>query len=263
LGAKIVIAHGVTHGEGIQMHDDKPFTVVGILAPTGTPLDRAVYITLEGLEALHIDWKDGAAPTRETTIPASQIKKEDIKIQAITAFFVGAHSRIQTLRLQRAINEYKEEPLLAIIPGVTLSELWQGLSYVEGVLKIISCMVIVVGFMAMLIALTTTLNERRREMSILRALGANRQQILGLIVFESGLLTLLGILLGALISVGGVALLRPWIENEFGLYLVGPIFTSVEWIYLACTFIGGVAIGFVPAVRAMKLALKDGLSARI
>ena len=124
-------------------------------------------------------------------------------------------------------------------------------------------MVVGVGFMAMLIALTTTLNERRREMAILRSLGAHTQQIMMLLVFESALLTLLGIAGGVLFSVGGIALLAPWIENEFGLYLVGPALTQKEMLYLLMTFFGGVLIGFVPAFRAMKSALKDGLSVNL
>lgn len=262
LGEKIVIAHGVTKGEGLLLHDDKPFAVTGILAKTGTPLDRAVYVSLEGLEALHIDWTDGAAPTAEKAIAAETLKKENLKVHSITAFFVGAKSRIDTLRLQREINIYSGEPLLAIIPGATLSELWQGLSYVEGVLKLISFLVVGVGFVAMLIALTTSLNERRREMAILRAVGANSYHIVGLLVFESFLLTGMGILIGVGISITGVMLLKPWLESSFGLYLVGPAFTETEAMYLVLTLVGGTLIGLVPALRAQKQALKDGLSVK-
>lgn len=263
LGDRIIVSHGVTKGEGIQNHDDKPFVVSGIMKATGTPLDRAVYMPLEGMEALHVDWQGGAAPTVDKMIPRDQLSKEKLKVHTITAFFVGAKSRIETLKLQREINNYKEEPLLAIIPGVTLSELWNGLSYVEGVLRMISWMVVVVGLMAMLIALTTTLNERRREMAILRAVGAQSSQIVGLLVFESTLLTALGIILGVVLSVGLVAILKPWIETEFGLYLVGPWFTQRELIYLGITLVGGTLIGLIPALRAQNLALKDGLSVKL
>ncbi|WP_413944803.1 ABC transporter permease [Bdellovibrio sp. HCB-162] len=263
LGDRIVVAHGVTKGEGIQNHEDKPFVVSGIMKPTGTPLDRAVYMSLEGMEALHVDWQEGAAPTADKMIPREQLTKEKLKVHSITAFFIGAKSRIETLRLQREINNYKEEPLLAIIPGVTLSELWNGLSYVEGVLRMISWMVVVVGLMAMLISLTTTLNERRREMAILRSVGAQSSQIVGLLVFESALLTALGVVLGVVLSVGLVAILKPWIETEFGLYLVGPWFTQRELIYMVITLIGGTLIGLIPALRAQNLALKDGLSVKL
>jgi putative ABC transport system permease protein len=263
LGDRIVIAHGVTKDEGVLKHDDRPFVIVGIMKPTGTPLDRAVYISLEGMEALHIDWESGSAPARDKMTPNAQIKKENIKVGSITSFFVGAKSRIETLRLQREINNYSGEPLLAIIPGVTLSELWNGLGYVEGVLKIISWMVVLVGFMAMLIALTTTLNERRREMAILRAVGASPGKILGLLVFESALLTALGIIFGVLFSAVLLFALKPWLETEFGLYLVGAFITPREMLYILITFIGGILAGLIPALRAQKLSLKDGLSMRL
>lgn len=263
LGDRVVIAHGVTHGEGILKHDDKPFHIVGILKPTGTPVDRALYISLEAMEAIHMDWQNGAPPRPDQVTPADQIKPENIKIKTITAFFLRTKSRIETLRLQREINDYKEEPLLAIIPGVTLSELWHNLSYVEQVLKIISWMVILVGFMAMLIALTTTLNERRREMAILRSIGASQSQIMALLVFESTLLTLAGILLGIVLSSALIFVLGPWLANEFGLYITGPLLTGGEWIYLGITLAGGILIGFVPAIRALRAALKDGLSVKV
>jgi len=226
-------------------------------------LDRTVYISLEGMEALHIDWQNGGMPSREKMIPAADIKKENLKIHAITAFFVGTKSRLDVLKLQRQINDYKEEPLMAIIPGVALSELWTGLSYAENVLGIISWMVILVGFMAMLIALTTTLNERRREMAILRAVGARSTKILSLLIFESTLLTLLGIFFGILLSVSLMAILKPWIETEFGLYLAGPFITQKEALYLLFTFLGGSFIGLIPALRAQSLSLKDGLSVKL
>lgn len=262
VGDEIVIAHGVTKGEGIQKHDDKPFKIVGIMQPTGTPLDRAVYVSLLSLEAVHIDWSTGAAPTPDQVITKDQIKADDLKVQTITAFFLRTKSRIETLRLQREINTYKEEPLLAIIPGVVLSELWNGLGYVEKILKIISWMVIAVGLSSMLIALMTTLNERRREMAILRAIGAGLNQITFLLVLESFILTFTGVLLGAAGSVAIVLGLGPWLESEFGLYLVGPLFTSTELIYLLVTLVLGFLIGLVPALQAQNQALKDGLTVK-
>lgn len=263
LGSRIVISHGVTKTEGVLHHEEKPFVVAGIMNPTGTPLDRAVYMSLEGMEALHLDWQEGAVPDPNKVIPKEKVSASDVKVHTITAFFLGAKSRADTLRLQRQINNFKEEPLLAIIPGVVLSELWQGISYVEGVLRGISWMVVIVGFLGMLIALTTTLNERRREMAILRAVGAKSSQIVGLLVFESALLTSLGVVLGVVSSYVLMAILGPWAEREFGFYLAGPSFTQKELIYVFVTLTGGTLIGLIPALRAQRLALKDGLSIKI
>jgi putative ABC transport system permease protein len=262
LGQKVVIAHGVTHGEGILLHSDKPFTVSGILKPTGTALDTSLYISLYGMEAVHMDWKNGAAPTKETEIPQDKIKMSDIHIGQITAFFLRTKSRIDTLGLQRRINDYEAEPLLAIIPGVTLADLWRSLGYIEQALKMISWMVVAVGLVAMLIALLTGLNERRREMAILRSIGAGPSRITALLVFESFLLTLTGIAVGVGMELSGFFLLKDWLENTFGLYITGEVFTSQEFFYIGITLVAGVLIGLIPALRASKLALKDGLSVR-
>ncbi len=263
LGQKVVIAHGVTRGEGVQLHDDKPFAVVGIMKPTGTALDQSLYISLYGIEAIHMDWQNGAAPTKEKSISADVIKKENIHFEQLTAFFLRTKSRIDTLKLQREINTFKTEPLLAIIPGATLSELWRSLGFVEQALKMISWMVVSVGLVAMLIALLTGLNERRREMSILRSIGATPIQITGLLVFESACLTFAGVVMGTILELGGFFILRNWLENQFGFYLVGAALSASDLIYLAITFSLGLLIGLIPAIRASKMALKDGLSVKI
>lgn len=262
LGDQVTVAHGVTRGEGIQKHDDKPFRVVGIMKNTGTALDQSLYITLAGMEAIHIDWQSGAAPTKDKMIGPDQIKAADLKVHQITSFFLRTKSRIETLRLQREINTFKDEPLMAIIPGATLSELWRGLGFVEQALKMISWMVISVGLVAMLIALLTGLNERRREMAILRSIGAGPGRITMLLVFEGATLTLIGILFGTCIELSGFSLLRDWLEAQFGLYLVGDALTRTDFIYLAITWGLGILIGLIPAVRASRLALKDGLSVK-
>jgi putative ABC transport system permease protein len=263
LGDRIVITHGITRGVGIMEHSDKPFTVVGILRPTRTPVDQAVYITLEGMEAIHIDWQQGAPPLKGQEIPPERITKEAIKIGQITAFFLRTRSRIQTLALQRQINTFPEEPLMAIIPGVALSELWNGISYGEQVLKVVALFVVIVGLMGMLMALYTSLNERRREIAILRAIGVGPAGIVFLLVIESGLLTLVGSLLGIGLLYTLVLLLQPLVEQQFGLQIPIGALSRAEYIYIAGVVLAGVIIGFVPAWKAYRNALTDGLCVRV
>jgi putative ABC transport system permease protein len=263
LGDRIIITHGITRGVGIMEHSDKPFTVVGILRPTRTPVDQAVYITLEGMEAIHIDWQQGAPPLKGQEIPAERIKKEEIKIGQITAFFLRTKSRIQTLALQRQINTFPEEPLMAVIPGVALSELWNGISYGEQVLKVVALFVVIVGLVGMLMALYTSLNERRREIAILRAIGVGPAGIIFLLVLESGLLTLVGTVLGIGLLYGLVVLLQPVVEQQFGLHIPIEALTTTEYTYVAGVLFAGVIIGFVPAWKAYRNALTDGLCVRI
>ena len=242
------------------MHVDKPFQVVGILNATGTAIDQSLYVTLEGLEALHIDWKDGAAPTEATQIPAEQIRKEDLQIRQITAFFLKTKSRIETLRLQREINTYTQEALLAIIPGATLSELWRGLSQIDNILKFVSWLVFIVGLAAMISTLLASLDSRKREMAIFRALGANIKHLFSFMLLESFIIVLTGAFLGLALELLLFFSLSGWLETEFGLYLTGSPVSLTDFVYLGLTIAIGLFAGCIPALIAARRSLKQGLN---
>jgi len=262
LGDRVVIAHGVS-STAIQQHDDKPFTVVGILKRTATPVDRSVYISLYGMEAIHVDWQDGGPPMIGEEIPAAKIKKETLEIKQITSFLLRTKSRIDTLRLQREISTYTDEPLQAIIPGVALAELWRSIGYAEDALRVVSLFVLIVGLLGMLVSLYTSLNERRREMAILRAIGAGPAKIISLLVLESGLLAFAGAALGVAIVYGLSFATQGIVERTFGLYLPINPPTQAGWIFLGAVAVAGLLIGFVPAFKAYRNALSDGLSVRL
>ena len=263
LGSKVIVAHGVTSGPAIQKHDDKPFTVIGIMKPTGTPLDRALYVSLEAMEAIHIDWQSGSAPSVDKQIKPEDLTLEMLKPRNITSFFVRLKSRLDILRTQRWVNEYKEEPLLAVIPGVVLSELWNSLSTIDKVLKALSFLVMLVGLISMLIAIMTSLNERRREMAILRALGASLKNISGLIVFETLLLSSSAVVIACLVKVLLEFSLGSWVQSNYGLYLQDPLFSGVEISYIALMVASSLLVSLIPALRAMRSALKDGLTSHV
>ena len=258
---KIVIAHGAGATSFVE-HDDKPFTVTGILRKTGTPVDRTVHVSLEGIEAIHIDWQSGARiPGR--TISAEQALRMDLQPKSITAFMVGLKSRVATFRVQREINEYVEEPLLAILPGVTLQQLWELIRVVEIALLAVSICVVGAGLIGMLTSILTSLNERRREMAILRAIGARPWHILFLLVSESALLALTGVLLGMGIIIGSTAALAPMLEQRFGIFLELQWPGSFEWIIAALVVCAALVVSLWPAVRAYRNALADGLTIRL
>ncbi len=262
LGDKIALAHGVAE-VAFQNHDDKPFKVVGILGKTATPIDRSIYTTLEGMEAIHLDWTDGAPPMDGQGVSADKIMGQKLEIKAITAFLLGAKSRIDALRLQRMVNDYNDEPLMAIIPGVALSELWEGISYAEDGLRVVSGFVVVVGLMGMLISIYNSLNERRREMAVLRSVGAGPRLIFTLMIAESTLLTGIGSALGVLSMYLLILVIQPIIEQNFGLFIPVKPLSSLEWGYLGLIFCFGIVLGIVPASRAYRNSLSDGLTIRI
>jgi putative ABC transport system permease protein len=261
LGQSIVIAHGA--GEvSFALHDDKPFRVVGILARTGTPVDQTVHVSLAGIEAIHADWQ-GGAPTPGLRLSAEQVRLLDLTPKTITAFLVGLKSKIAIFRVQREINAFADEPLLAILPGLTLQQLWDLLGVAENILLAVSGMVVLVGLTVMLTALLTGLNERRREMAILRAVGARPRQIFSLVLGESLALALCGATLGVLLLQGGLLLAGPLLETRLGLSIAGWPPSPHEWILLIAVLGSSLVAGLFPAWQAYRYSLTDGMTIRI
>ncbi|WP_419938252.1 ABC transporter permease [Candidatus Palauibacter sp.] len=275
LGDEIAVTHGL--GEvGFLNHDHMPFTVVGVLARTFTPVDRAIYVTLEGMEAIH--WEDGAPPPSDDehaheeaeATPADDghaheedVSIEDVEVTQVTSFFVGTTNRRDVLQLQREINDFEGEPMMAVIPGVALNEMWQGLGSAETGLRLVTIFVVLVGLLGMLVSLYTSLNERRREMAILRAVGAGPNRIVALLVLESVCLAAAGALAGLALVYVLLSAGQSVVEAQVGLFIPirppGPI----ELLFLGAVVMAGFLMGFVPALKAYRTALHDGLAVRV
>lgn len=262
LGDPLVVTHGIG-STGFLDHDDKPFALVGTLRPTGTPIDRSVFVTLEGFEAMHIDWAAGAPPRPGEAVAQAAIGPEDIRVDEITAFLLGTSSRIEALGLQREINTEPGGELMAILPGVTLSELWQVVGYAERALLLVSALVVVVGLLGLLMTIYTSLEARRREMAILRALGTGPRGIAGLLVLEAAVLCAAGCALGLGVFYALLGALQPLIQAEFGLRLATRPPGATEWTYVAAVIATGTAMAIPPAIRAYRNALTDGLTIRL
>ncbi|ELJ8529083.1 ABC transporter permease [Vibrio cholerae] len=260
VGSQIIIAHGISD-VGFSRHDNLPFTVVGILAPTGTPVDKTVHVSLDAIEAIHVGWESGANLGHQPS--AEQLAQRDFTPKQITAMLVGLKSKIQTFALQRQINDYPQEPLSAIMPGVALHELWGMMSVAEQALMAVSVFVVVAGLLGMLSSLLTSLQERRREMSILRAMGARPQHVFALLVSEASVLTLVGILLGVSVLYLLLALAAPLIASQYGIQIALAGLTAYEWQLLGCVQLAGIVIGFIPALRAYRQSLSDGMTIRL
>lgn len=259
LGDRIVVAHGGGKVSFVQ-HDDQPFTVVGILAPTGTPVDRTLHVSLEAIEAIHLGWHSG----RQTHhVSAEQAAQMDLTPKTITGFLVGLKSKVATFQVQRQINEYRREPLTAIMPGVALQQLWSLIGVAENALLVVSALVVVSGLIGMMTNLLSSLNERRREMAILRSIGARPWQIAALLVSESLALTLAGLILGVVLLYGGWLVLSPWIESRFGLYVSVGLPGPGDWLLMGGVVLAGLLAGLVPAFKAYRQSLADGLTPRI
>ncbi len=260
LGDPIVISHGIS-SVSLMNHDQTPFKIIGVLNPTQTPIDTAVYITLQGMEAIHFGWESGV-PSGEAINP-ERFKKENIQISQLTSFMVKLKSRIAVLRIRRMIDQYEAEPIMAIIPALSLQEMWETIGYVEQVLFLVSLFVLIGGMMSILIALYTSINERRREMAILRSLGASSLHIFLLLLYESSILVLSGCLTGVIALYGILFFVRPWLESNFSIYLPIEMLSKAELSYLGLIFIMGSLAGLIPAIKAYLNSLKDGLTIKI
>ncbi len=259
-GDKIVIAHGSGDASFIT-HDDKPFTVAGILKRTGTPVDRAVYVGLESIDKIHQEF-DGHEHDHDPLM-AHLDHDEETDEGKLSAILVGLQSRGAAVAMQRAINEHDHEPLTAIMPNVVLLEVWQMMNMVERTLMIVSGFVVAVGLFSMLIILMTSLNERRREMAILRSVGARPAHVFALIMGEAVVLVMLAIVIGLAMVYGLLLLLQPWLESLYGLYVVISLPTSTELLLLLAIAVCGFIVALIPSLRIYRYSLADGMTIRL
>lgn len=275
LGDRITLSHG--DGEFSEHdHDEQPFEVVGILKRTGTPVDRSVHIPLQGMEAIHLDYVAGVRlPAKKDkhhhhhsqhkphshASSAAKDAQQDLTPRTITALLVGLKSRTAVLGLQRQIADYRAEPLMAVMPGVALDELWQAVRVSEQVLWLVSTLVAAVSLASLVAVVVTGLEQRRRELAILRSLGASPWRIFSLLVLEGGGMTLAGALLGWLLWTLSVLLLAPWLQAQHGLQLTWQM-GAAEWLLLGAITVAGCIASLLPGWRAYRLSLADGLHPR-
>ena len=259
VGDPIVVAHGLA---SFTEHDDQPFRVSGILEKTGTPVDRTVIVGLRAIEAIHVDWQGGGQIQGQST-PADALRRMELEPQAVTAALLGVKGRLKVFGLQRSINEYAQEPLLAILPGVALQELWQIVGIAETALIGVSAMVVITALIGMMATIFSSLNERRREMAIFRAMGARPRVIVGLLVLEAIVMATLGALLGLGLLYVGLTIGQPLIDSAFGLWLpIEPPTLREVWVLLGVIAAGAI-VSMVPALRAYRMSLADGMIVRI
>lgn len=251
VGQQIVVSHGLTETSFLH-HDDNPFTVTGILARTGTPVDRTVHISLTGMDLIHSDGRGNLA----------EAPVEGYEPEAITAFFVGLKSRTAIFSLQRYIGELDDEPLSAVIPGVALQQLWGLIAIAEYALLGVSAMVVLAGTLGLLATLLVSLNERRREMSVLRSVGARPSHIFALLLSEAAVLALLGALTGLLAVQLGILTARQYVLTEFGIQLSAGLRTF-DFFVLAGILGIAILVSIIPAWRAYRNSLADGLAVRL
>ncbi|MCR2745428.1 ABC transporter permease [Limnobacter parvus] len=262
VGDKIALSHGMQIQQNEPSHADKPFTVVGVLKPTGTPVDQSVHISLAGMEAIHVDWAAGV-PVPGADIPAELVTKFNLKPKSVTAVLVGLNNRAGVFRLQRELENRPNAALSAILPGVALSTLWQTVGLVERVLLFVAALVAVVSALGLTSVMLVTLAQRRRELAVLRSTGAGPRTVFGLLCLESALVMWVGVALG-LVVLGLVSgLLTPWVQSQFGLQLVSMYELNTGLLAVLAFAAFGSVLGVIPAMQAYRNQLQDGLNPKL
>ncbi len=261
LGDRIVLSHGDAVGPMADQlqHADKPFVVTGILAPTGTPVDRTVHISLAAMEAIHLDWQAGV-PIPGMSIPPEFVRKFDLTPKSITGLLVGLKLRSRVFTLQREIADDSREPLMAVLPGVALDQLWDLVSLGEKGMLLMSALVVVVGLAGLVSSILAALGERRRELAILRAVGARPMDILVLLTAEGCCLMLAGAVTGYLLLTALSAAMSPWLQASLGLALPITWPQAGELPLLSAIVAAGAVASLLPGWRAYRISLSDGLT---
>jgi putative ABC transport system permease protein len=265
LGEEIILTHGLGGVGDMSDHKDRPFVIVGILERTGTPVDRTIHVSLESITAIHVGWESGVRNPLADTITDEMIRSFDLTPRDITAFLVGLkpEQRRAILNLRYQINTGRGEALQAVVPGEALRELWQVTGIVETALMAVSGFVIVVGLVSILVSILTSLNERRREMAILRAVGAGPGHVFFLLLLEAAILAFLGAVLGWALVYGLLNLLAPWIAATYGVVLYGLSPGLFDLYVIGGVTLAGIAMGLWPAVRAYRASLADGMTVKV
>lgn len=159
-----------------------------------------------------------------------------------------------TFEIQRWINDYKAEPLLAILPGVALAQLWELLGTVEDTLRGISALVLVSSLFGLNAMLLASMRERRREIEILRSIGAPSLFIIGLLMIESLLIVSIGVLLAIAALLATIGLVNGPLADQMGLTLSWQIFGPSSSVVLGLIFASALVLSLVPAWRAYRLS---------
>jgi len=259
IGSSLQISHG--SGESIGMkHDDFSFKVSGILNKTGTPIDQAIFVDLKGYELVHIGWQSGKKLFSLDRFDMSSITNDELTPKTITAAFVGLKSKLTLFKFTKNIQKYSDEAISAVVPGIALSQLWSVIGLVDKGFELLSWIIIVISLIAMVTLIISSIENRKREMTIYRANGASAFFLSKLVVFEALLIGITAII-GAIVFVTIVSYLA---TDQINVAL--GITPKFEWVSLeeikifGIILLAGVLSSLVPAIMVFRKNIHHGLS---
>ncbi len=237
------VSAGPIHKNNIQF--------VGIMAPTGTPHDRAIYIPLTTFYTL--DGHPGATARMAVDEQHREISGALLKIKRIRGN--ALHPGIQDLKYN--INQSTEAQL--VVPNEVLPKLFQIIGWVDGAFLAIAVLVTVLGTMCLLVALVSALRERRRDIALMRSIGATKQTVFGLVLCESLVISLCGGLLGLALGHAIVWVGSQYIKAGTGLLFSWLHVSLADAALLPALVVVGIVAGLFPAVQAYRIGVLKNL----
>lgn len=254
IGDNIVIAHGIGN-TSFKHHDKTPFTIKGILKPTGTPVDKTIHVSLNAIEAIHLS----LAKQNQLLKSATSVNTEP---DSITAVMLGLKSKFTTFKLQRDINNYKVDRLMAVLPGVAMTELWQMMATVENLLRVIGILVLVSSLFGLSTMLLASMQQRKNEIAVLRVLGAGPSVIFSLVLVEALILVVLACVSAVALLSLALWLLADWLGATYGLFLDANVLSLETLKVVIIIAVAAIITSIIPAYEAYKSALHSSLSSK-
>lgn len=253
IGDEIVLTHGTADVDSAR-HQQLTFEVVGILAPTGTPLDRSVLTDLTGLDLVHMP--------AETAVDIADNAEALAKLTpgSVTAAMIGLNSRLDAFALQRTINDFPEEALTAVLPTATLASLWNLLGSVETAIQFLGGCLVVVSVLAVLAVFISSLRERRREFAVLRANGLGRVGLIMIVQLEMLLINTAAACIGVFASFALLSLFAEPLSSLTGIRLQQMQLSMFDLQLVVGVSILSILVALVPAISAYRGHLNQGLT---
>ena len=240
-------------------HENLGFKVSGILKPTGTPIDNAVYVSLAGIEAMHTGW---IGNQKVIDVSLEQIMEKELRPKTISAIFLSLNNRTQIFQFQRDVINYKEEAISSVMPGITLSRLWMLTGNVDKAFKIITFFIIIIALLGMIAMTIAGLSSRRREMAILRSVGASPVNIVSLLLVESIIISIVSCIVGYILMVVIFSLGKDYLQHNYGIFIDSFSIKNYDLQIVITIVFAALIATIVPAIQIYKNTLRDGLSVK-
>jgi len=282
LGVKVNQKISPSHGDPEGHQHERKFTVVGILKPSGTPNDRAVFINMEGfylmedhampLEEPHAEAKEGPSELTEEQYWSQMVeaKKKRRAIERTSAALPVEQREVTAILLkvdpmfapgiENGINEGTLAQ--AVLPVAVIYGLFEFfVSPIQWTLLFLTAMICVVSGISILVSIYNSMSERRGEIAVMRALGAGRETVMTIILVEATLLALGGGLLGWLAAHLATLIASPWIEQQTGVRigLIDPTTLPIEAVLIPLLVLLAMLVGIWPAISAYRTDVAKSL----